>query len=109
MNALPINRPQEWLLASHITHLLNSPVAAGQDLPNYAVSLYHLTGPTNDGGSNELALQQAARGLVEDLERFVGPQTGAGIFDDIAKGVDDTVMPPYRVLYPDATAVSILI
>lgn len=109
MNALPINRPQEWLLASHITHLLNSPVAAGQDLPNYAVSLYHLTGPTKDGGSNEVALQQAARGLVEDLERFVGPQTGAGIFDDIAKAVDDKVMPPYRVLYPDATAVSILI
>jgi hypothetical protein len=109
MNSLPINRPQEWLLASHMTHLLNSPVAAGQDLPNYAVSLYHLTGPKDEGGSGELALQQAARELVEDLESFVGPQTGAGIFDDIAKAVDDKVMPPYRVLYPDVTAVSILI
>jgi hypothetical protein len=109
MNSLPINRPQEWLLASHMTHLLNSPVAKGQDLPNYAVSLYHLTGPPNQGGSDELALHQAARELVEDLESFVSPETQAGIFDDIANLVDDKVMPHYEVLYPDATAVSILI
>jgi len=109
MAALPINRPQEWLLAAHLPHLLNSPVAAGQDLPTYAVSLYHLTGPKSDGGSDEPAIQAAARELVEDLERFVDPKLGTGIFADIGAAIDDKKIPPYKVLYPDATAVSILI
>jgi hypothetical protein len=107
--ALPIDHPQEWLLAAHIPYLLNSPVAAGQDLPTYAVSLYHLTGPKEAGGSNELALQAAARRLVEDLEKFVNPTLKTGTFAEIAAKVDDKRMPPYQVLYPDATAVSILI
>lgn len=39
MKSLPINKAKEWLLASHLVHLLNFRVAEDQNLVNYAVSL----------------------------------------------------------------------
>lgn len=108
MEALPINRPKEWLLASHVVHLLNSVVAEDQNLVNYGVSLYHLA-----KGSDEVALQRAAEKLVGDLVNL-GDTTNAvgekvpGAFSRISMGMDNQEL-PYMVMEPIATAVSILI
>ncbi|KAJ4410336.1 hypothetical protein N0V82_009240 [Gnomoniopsis sp. IMI 355080] len=113
MKSLPINRPKEWLLASHLVHLLNFRVAEDQNLINYAVSLYHITAPGSAGGSGETHIQAAAKGLVDDLATLgdtkdhVG-NTVPGVFSKISDAMDDQEI-PYRVLQPVDTAVSILI
>lgn len=108
IDALPINRPKEWLLASHLVHLLNYRVAEDQNLVNYGVSLYHLSDQ-----SGEMALRDAAKKLVDDLTELgdtsnaVG-ETVPGIFTRISMAMDDQEC-PYKVMDPIATAVSILI
>jgi hypothetical protein len=107
MNALPISRPHEWLLASHIVHLLNSRVAEEQNLVNYGRSLYALT------KNSEPALASAARNLVADLLKLGDTTDGVGAtvkgaFSIITDQLDDKMV-PYNVLDPITTAVSILI
>lgn len=113
MNSLPINRPKEWLLASHLVHLLNFRVAEEQNLVNYALSLYHLTDKNSDGGSGEKHIQAAAKALVDDLTLLGDTKDNVGnvvpgVFSKISQGMDDQEI-PYRVLQPIETAVSILI
>lgn len=113
MASLPINRPREWLLASHLVHLLNFRVAEDQNLLNYAVSLYHITAPENAGGSGEANLRAAAKTLVDDLITLGDTKdalgnTIPGVFSKISDSLDAQEM-PYRVLQPVETAVSILI
>lgn len=113
MASLPINRPKEWLLASHLVHLLNFRVAEDQNLLNYAVSLYHITAPESAGGSGEANLRAAAKSLVDDLTTLGDTKDGLGnvipgVLSKISDSLDAQEM-PYRVLQPIDTAVSILI
>lgn len=113
MASLPINRPREWLLASHLVHLLNFRVAEDQNLLNYAVSLYHITAPESAGGSGEANLRAAAKSLVDDLTTLGDTKDGLGnvipgVLSKISDSLDAQEM-PYRVLQPIDTAVSILI
>lgn len=108
VDALPINRSQEWLLASHIPHLLSFRVADDQNLLNYAISQYHLA--DEDG---EIGIRNAAHDFVKrlrelgDSEDALGRRT-KGVFSTISDQLDDRSM-PYKVMEPVATAVSILI
>ena len=95
MDALPINRPNEWLLASHLVHLLSYKVAEDQNLVNYGVSLYHLT-------ETEPALHSAANDFVLDLLDF------DLALQRIGRNLTDTEV-GYDVLKPITNAVSILI
>lgn len=111
MRSLPINRPQEWLLASHLVHLLNFRVAEDQNILNYAISLYHLTAPGT--GSGEAHIQAAAKALVDDLVELGDTKDSVGnvvpgVFSRISDGLDIKEL-PYDVLQPVDTAVSILI
>lgn len=111
MNSLPINRPQEWLLASHLVHLLNFRVAEDQNILNYAVSLYHLSAPGT--GSGEAHIQGAAKALVDDLIELGDTKDSdgnvvPGVFSRISEALDNKEL-PYDVLQPADTAVSILI
>jgi hypothetical protein len=105
--ALPINRSQQWLLASHIPHLLSSRVPAEQNLVNYGVSLYNLSETKGEKG-----LQAAAKSLVFKLNELGdttvgGKVTVEGVFTKFAKEMDDQVY-PYNVMDPVATAASIM-
>jgi hypothetical protein len=95
MEALPINRPNEWLLASHLVHLLNYQVAEDQNLINYGVSLYRLT-------EDEPPLHHAAKDFVDDLLDF------EEVLERISSNLDNKEI-PYKVLEPITNAVSILI
>lgn len=111
MESLPINRPQEWLLASHLVHLLNFRVAEDQNILNYAISLYHLTAPGT--GSGEMHIQAAAKALVDDLIELGDTKDNVGniipgVFSKISDALDNQEL-PYDVLQPVDTAVSILI
>lgn len=111
MNSLPINRPQEWLLASHLVHLLNFRVAEDQNILNYAVSLYHLSAPGT--GSGETHIQDAAKTLVDDLIELGDTKDNVGnvipgVLSRISDALDNQEL-PYDVLQPVDTAVSILI
>lgn len=114
MGSLPINRPREWLLASHLVHLLNFRVAEEQNIVNYAVSLYHITAPKDTaGGSGETHLRAAAKALVDDLIMLGDSKDNVGnvvpgVFSKISEAMDDQEH-EYRVLQPVETAVSILI
>jgi hypothetical protein len=106
MAALPLNRPNEWLLASHLVHLLSYKVAEDQNLVNYGVSLYHIS-------TSEPAIREAAKQFVLDLAEL-GDTTDSkgnvtpGILTKISEQMDDQER-PYKVMEPIATAVSILI
>lgn len=95
MGALPLNRPSEWLLASHLVHLLSYKVAEDQNLINYGVSLHHLT-------DTEPALHDAATKFVHDLLDF------DLVLERISRNLTDTEV-AYNVLNPITNAVSILI
>jgi hypothetical protein len=95
MEALPINRPNEWLLASHLVHLLSYQVAEDQNLINYGVSLYRLT-------EDEPPLHHAAKDFVDDLLEF------EAVLERISSNLDNKEI-PYKVLEPITNAVSILI
>lgn len=111
MNSLPINRPHEWLLASHLVHLLNFRVAEDQNILNYAISLYHLSAPGT--GSGETLIQDAAKALVDDLIELGDTKDNVGnvipgVLSKISDALDNQEL-PYDVLQPVDTAVSILI
>lgn len=97
MLALPVGRSNEWLLASHLVHLLSYRVAEDQNLYNYGVSLFRLTDSEEESG-----LHEAARSFVNDLLDFVD------VVQNISDRLDNQEI-PYRVLEPKANAVSILI
>ncbi len=95
MRSLPLNRPSEWLLASHLVHLLSYKVAEDQNLLNYGVSLVNLYDETE-------AIHAAGVDLVKDLLDF------ATVCDKINTGLDCQEM-QYNTLKPTLNAVSILI
>lgn len=94
---LPINQPRYWLMASHVVHLLSLRVADNQNLPNYVLSVYKLALERNDQH-----FANAALSLYSDLEQF------GEIVKRYSNELDDKSI-PYMVLFPDVTAVSILI
>jgi hypothetical protein len=98
MKALPVGRANEWLLASHLVHLLSYQVADDQNIFNYGVSLYKLT----EDDPKQEALHDAARKFVEDLLEF------DGVMEATEKKLDNQEI-PYHVLQPKLNAVSILI
>ena len=106
MLSLPIGRPHEWLLASHLVHLLSYKVAEDQNIQNYGVSLFHST-------AKEPHLQAAAKDFVNDLVELGsvvnkdGPAS-PGVLGQISSQLDFAEM-PYTVMEPVDTAVSILI
>lgn len=98
MKALPIGRANEWLLASHLVHLLSYQVADDQNIYNYGVSLFKLT----EHDDTQTAIHDAARQFVIDLLEF------DGVTEQMHKELDNQEI-PYDVLQPKLNAVSILI
>jgi len=97
MKALPVNRPRDWLLASHLPHLLSMRVAGDQNLINYAVSLANLSAQ-----KNEEAIAFAATTLYMNLVNLIK------VFERNSRKMDDQTV-AYDVMNPAATAISILI
>lgn len=104
MNALPIAMPREWLLASHLPHLLNMTVAKEQNLVNYAKSVYESVKST-DG----VKLDDENERIKKIAENFWTALMGFSKVIDRFNEAMDNDLPPYVVLKPDVTAVSILI
>ena len=104
MDALPIDMPREWLLASHLPHLLNMTVAKEQNLVNYAKSVYESVRST-DGQP----LDEENEGLKQVAKNFWTALMGFSKVIDKFNEKMDNGLPPYVVLKPDVTAVSILI
>ena len=101
--ALPINRPREWLLSSHLPYLLSFRVADKNSLAGYVTSLYHIykdKRETEDRHAPKIA--EAAARFYARLHDFDGEVAR------ISADMDDTNL-AYDVLDPDSTAVSILI
>jgi hypothetical protein len=97
LKALPASHAREWLLASHVPHLLSLKVAEDQTLINYAASLYNLSLVKQDDPT-----KAAAEKFYNDLK-----QLKAAFALNSAMMDDQTIS--YDVMDPDATAVSILI
>jgi len=104
MEALPIDLPREWLLASHLPHLLNMTVAKEQNLVNYAKSVYESVKSTDGEPLDPVRdrLQQVAKNFWIALMGF------SKVVENFSKQMDNGLT-PYEVLKPDVTAVSILI
>lgn len=104
MDTLPIAMPRQWLLASHIPHLLNMTVAKEQNLVNYAKSVYESVKSTDGEPINEEndRLKKVAENFWTALMGF------SKVIDRFNEEMDNG-LPPYVVLKPDVTAVSILI
>lgn len=98
MDTLSINMPRQRLLAAHLPHLLNMTVAKEQNLVNYAKSVYESVKST-DGqrlDQEHARLKQVAKNFWIALMGFSNEAMDKGL-------------PPYDVLKPDVSAVSILI
>ena len=95
--ALPVHIPHDWLLATHLPHLLSYRVAEEQNLVTYAISL---SKSANNMGKYDLAkaASQLWYDLVESGQVF---DRNSGEMDDQTRSCD--------VLNPKDTAVSILI
>ena len=100
LQALPVNRPREWLLASHLPHLLSFRVAEDQNLINYAASLWNLY--KKKEGENEDIVKASAAKLYKDLLEL------KEAFKKHSDDMDDNTI-PYEVMDPKATAISILL
>ena len=100
VKALPIGRTREWLLSSHVPHLLSFKVADDNNLINYAASLYNTYKYKN--GSGEQEIKENAENFYNDLRELIIKFKEHS--DQMTKG---TI--PYEVMDPNATAVSILI
>ncbi|KAF8253319.1 lipoxygenase [Wilcoxina mikolae CBS 423.85] len=104
MKALPIERPREWLLLSHLPWLLNFGVTEGKSLAGYVSSLYNVYKEKKPSKNDPHAVEisEAAKGFYSELQAFhdLVPLISAERHDNRY---------PYTVLYPDLTAVSILI
>lgn len=98
--ALPMNRPREWLLASHIPYLLSFKPGDKESLIIYAASKYHVykrkTEPV------QVKIKEAAARFYEALARSESEFKAYGERTD-----DQTIT--YDVLSPSWNAVSILI
>ncbi len=92
--SLPMKFPQQWLLTTHLPHLLSYRVAQDQNLPTYAISLSKV-------GRNE-TIRAAARTLYAELLNLKVS------FDAINNALDDPLI-QYHVMDPEVTAVSILL
>lgn len=104
IDSLPIAMPREWLLASHLPHLLNMTVAKEQNLVNYAKSVYESVKST-DGEP----LDEESERLKTIAQNFWTALMGFSKVIDRFNETMDNGLPPYVVLKPDVTAVSILI
>ena len=100
VKALPIGRTREWLLSSHVPHLLSFRVADENNLINYAASLYQLYRYKNGKGEPEIRAN-AEKFYLNLRELIIKFKINS---DEMTKG---TI--PYEVMDPNATAVSILI
>lgn len=101
VDALPMNHPREWLLASHIPYLLSAKPGDKESLIIYSASKYHLykakTGP------GEQQIKEAAARFYEALAKSE---------EEFRKYGDDTWDSDdihYNVLSPSWNAVSIVI
>lgn len=97
IEALPVDRVREWLLASHLPYLLSSRVAGEQNLVNYALSIASLA----IGDNNAPVVQAAAQFYGQLIELIT-------VFQKNSEAMDDQTV-PYDVMNPEATAISILI
>jgi hypothetical protein len=97
VNAYPVKHAREWLLASHVPHLLSYRVAENENLPNFALSTAKLAMMNK---KDQLAA--AASQLYTDLTDL------AKVFEKHSKATDDQTK-PYDVMDPNFTAVSILL
>jgi hypothetical protein len=98
--ALPVgpNNAREWLLSSHLPHLLSFRVAQDQTLINYAASLWNLYKEKKGQEAIKDAASKFYMGLRALIEQFKQHS------DEMSKGSI-----PYEVMDPNATAISILI
>lgn len=97
MRSLPVDRPRQWLLASHLPHLLSFRVSEEQNLLTYAASKAKLSALNGDAVGRD-----AATGLWNDLTVMIG------VFQEHSDMIDEQTC-KYEVLNPHAIANSILI
>lgn len=93
----PLKHPRDYLLASHIGHLLSSTVAQDQNLPNFAQSVIQIAWANRD-----VLMEKVGNKLLADLKAC------DEVFKRHSKELDDQTK-PYDVMDPGVTAVSILI
>ncbi|KAK8009549.1 lipoxygenase [Apiospora marii] len=98
--ALPMNRPHEWLLASHIPYLLSFKPGDKESLIIYAASKYHVYKCKTE--PKEQRIKEAAARFYEELARSEAE------FKTYGEATDDQTI-TYDVLSPSWNAVSILI
>ncbi|KAH1515652.1 hypothetical protein V6Z96_008944 [Aspergillus fumigatus] len=101
VEALPMNHPREWLLASHIPYLLSFKPGNKESLIVYAASkfrVYH-NKPTEKDQAIAAATGKFYTALVESQEEF----------KRYGQATDDWETVEYEVLSPEWNAVSILI
>jgi len=97
VGAYPIKHAREWLLGSHVPHLLSYRVAEDQNLLNFALSAAKLATLNKQD-----QLAAAAAQLYADLMQLVD------VFKKNSKDLDDQKK-SYDVMDPKVTAVSILL
>ena len=100
VKALPIGHTREWLLSSHVPHLLSFKVADENNLINYAASLWNLYKYKNGKGEREI--RDIAEKFYNDLRELIIK------FKEHSDQMTEGTI-PYEVMDPNATAVSILI
>ncbi|KAG8823413.1 hypothetical protein FRC17_009342 [Serendipita sp. 399] len=98
MQALPINEPFQWFLASQIPYILSDPVSEDENLLSYAFSVSSLA----PGDPKTANLVKAAKRFREDIQR------ASIVFQENSLALDDQTV-PYMVLDPRKVAVSILL
>ncbi|KAF7197756.1 Arachidonate 15-lipoxygenase [Pseudocercospora fuligena] len=101
VDALPMNHPRDWLLASHIPYLLSSKPGDKESLIIYAASKYHLY--KDKPGVGNKAIAEAAAKFYKAL---------ADSEEELRKYGDDTWDSSdihYNVLSPSWNAVSIVV
>ena len=97
--ALPMNHPQEWLIASHIPYLLSFKPGDKESLIMYAASEYHV-----------YKFKSGAKEQITAAARFyMALAKSEDEFRQYANDTDDSDKILYDVLSPDWNAVSILI
>ncbi|SMQ45257.1 unnamed protein product [Zymoseptoria tritici ST99CH_1A5] len=101
VDALPMNHPREWLLASHIPYLLSAKPGDKESLIIYAASKYNVYKEKH--GKNDQAIKEAAAKFYQKLAESEAE------FDKIADDCWDADDVHYDVLSPTWNAVSIVI
>ncbi|KAM0524567.1 hypothetical protein ACHAPE_000665 [Trichoderma viride] len=101
INALPIGRERQWLLAVQVPWLLSFKVADERSLIKFAYS--QSRNYRSGFGKKARAIRTISGQLHDDLNKKLGPE-----FVRTSQGMDKGSI-PYMVLDPNVTAVSILI